>query len=182
MTNSGKIIRRARLGTALAAAAIALGTAGFAAPAQAQSQAARPGETLTLSAGTGTLVRLSEPMSDVFVAKDTVADVQVRSATQLYIFGKTTGETTIYATSKSGRVVYAANVRVGTNIGSVTEMLHLAMPEANIQATPRFLRSSMRSKFSLRASSPASALSSRGQDRACQNRPHTTFRRPISKT
>ena len=75
-------------------------------------------------------------MTDVFVANDNVADVQVRSTRQLYIFGKGRGETTIYATTKSGRVVYAANVRVGSNIGSVKEMLQLAMPEAQLQATP----------------------------------------------
>ncbi len=130
------IIRRARLGTAMAALAIALGTVGAAAPAVAQPTAAKPAETLTLSKGTGTLVRLSEPMSDVFVANDTIADVQVRSSNQLYVFGKGSGETTVYATSKGGRVVYAANVRVGNNISSVGEMLHLAMPDASIQATP----------------------------------------------
>jgi pilus assembly protein CpaC len=130
------ITRRARLGTAMAALAIALGTVGVAAPAVAQPTAAKPAETLNLSKGTGTLVRLSEPMTDVFVANDTVADVQVRSSSQLYVFGKGTGETTVYATAKNGRVVYAANVRVGTNISSVGEMLHLAMPDANIQATP----------------------------------------------
>ena len=130
------IIRRARLGTAMAALAIALGTVGAAAPALAQPTAAKPAETLTLSKGTGTLVRLSEPMSDVFVANDTIADVQVRSSNQLYVFGKGSGETTVYATSKGGRVVYAANVRVGNNISSVGEMLHLAMPDASIQATP----------------------------------------------
>ncbi len=75
-------------------------------------------------------------MTDVFVANDSIADVQVRSASQLYIFGKTRGETTIYATSKAGRVVYAANVRVGKNISSIDEMLHLAMPDANVVATP----------------------------------------------
>ena len=130
------ITRRARLGTALAALAVALGTVSAAAPAAAQSRAARPSETLNLSAGTGTLVRLSEPMTDVFVANDKVADVQVRSASQLYIFGKSMGETTVYATSKSGRVVYAANVRVANNVGSLNEMLNLAMPESSIQATP----------------------------------------------
>ena len=129
-------IRRARLGTAIAALAIGLGTLAAPAPAAAQSMAARPSETLNLSAGTGTLVRLSAPMTDVFVANDSVADVQVRSATQLYVFGKGRGETTVYATGRSGRVVYAANVRVGNNLGSVDEMLHLAMPEATIQATP----------------------------------------------
>ena len=130
------ITRRARLGTAMAAVAIALGTVSAAVPTTAQAAAARPSETLNLSQGTGTLVRLSEPMTDVFVANDAIADVQVRSSTQLYIFGKGRGETTIYATSKSGRVAYAANVRVGNNISSVTEMLHLAMPDASIQAMP----------------------------------------------
>ena len=130
------ITRRARLGTAFAAIAIALGTAGASAPVAAQPTAARPAETVNLSKNTGTLVRLSEPMSDVFVANEAIADVQVRSPTQLYVFGKSAGETTVYATAKSGRVVYAANVRVGNNFSSVGEMLRLAMPDANIDATP----------------------------------------------
>jgi len=130
------IRRHARLGTALAALALSLGPVAVATPAVAQSRAARPSETLTLSQNTGTLVRLSSPMSDVFVANEAIADVQVRSSTQLYVFGKSAGETTVYATGSHGRVVYAANVRVGTNAGSVGEMLRLAMPEANIQATP----------------------------------------------
>ena len=130
------ITRRAHLGTAMAALAIALGTATATVPTAAQAASVRPSETLNLSQGTGTLVRLSTPMTDVFIANDSVADIQVRSATQLYVFGKGRGETTIYATSKSGKVVYAANVRVGNNISSVSEMLQLAMPEASIQATP----------------------------------------------
>jgi pilus assembly protein CpaC len=134
--NTVTIMSRARLGTAMAALALALGTVGTAAPAVAQPTAAKPAETVNLSKGTGTLVRLSEPMSDVFVANDSIADVQVRSSSQLYVFGKGAGETTIYATAKNGRVVYAANVRVGNNISSVSEMLHLAMPDANIEATP----------------------------------------------
>ena len=130
------IKRRVRLGTALAALALSVGPVVVASPAAAQSRAARPSETLTLSQNTGTLVRLSSPMSDVFVANEQIADVQVRSSTQLYVYGKTSGETTVYATGANGKVVYAANVRVGTNAGSVGEMLRLAMPEANIQATP----------------------------------------------
>ena len=135
MTNLN-IRNRARLGTAMAAVALSLGTVIAAAPAAAQPLAARPSETLNLSKGTGTLVRLSSPMSDVFVANDQIADVQVRSSTQLYVFGKGSGETTIYATTKGGRVVYAANVRVGSNTGSLDEMMRLAMPDAAIQVTP----------------------------------------------
>ena len=130
------ITRRAHLGAAMTALAIALGTVSATAPTVAQAAASRPSETLNLSQGTGTLVRLPEAMTDVFVANDSIADVQVRSTRQLYIFGKGRGETTIYATTKSGRVVYAANVRVGSNIGSISEMLQLAMPEAQLQTTP----------------------------------------------
>src|SRR6478609_5122565 len=134
---SSLIARQSRLGFAAAALALSLGTTVLAAaPAAAQSRAARPSETLNISQGTGTLVRLSSPMTDLFVASDSIADVQVRSSTQLYVFGKTKGETTVYATDRGGRVVYAANVRVGTNVGSVEDMLRMAMPDARIQATP----------------------------------------------
>ena len=133
---STNIRNRARLGTALAALALGLTSVAAAAPAIAGPVAARPSETLNLSQGTGTLVRLSAPMTDVFVANDQIADVQVRSSTQLYVFGKRSGETTIYATTAGGRVAYAANVRVGSNTGSLDEMMRLAMPDAAIQVTP----------------------------------------------
>ena len=106
------------------------------APVAAPAQTVSSGTVLQVNTGRGRLVTLTRPMSDVFVADDKIADVQVRSPTQLYVFGKSRGETTVYATDKSGRVVYAANVRVGTNIGSVEEMLRLAMPEAQVQVTP----------------------------------------------
>jgi pilus assembly protein CpaC len=124
---------------ASACVALALGASALslaASPVAAQPMAARPSETLNLSAGTGTMVRLSAPMSDLFISNDAVADVQVRSQNQLYIFGKSRGETTMYATDKSGRVVYAANIRVGNNISSVDEMLRMAMPDSQLQATP----------------------------------------------
>ncbi|MEO7814406.1 MAG: type II and III secretion system protein family protein [Sphingomicrobium sp.] len=130
------IRNRARLGTALAALALGLASVTVSAPAGAGPVAARPSETLNLSQGTGTLVRLSSPMTDVFVANDQIADVQVRSSTQLYVFGKHSGETTIYATTAGGKVAYAANVRVGSNTGSLDEMMRLAMPDAAIQVTP----------------------------------------------
>jgi pilus assembly protein CpaC len=120
----------------LAALALTTGAVGLAAPAAAQPSAARPSETLNLAQSTGTLVRLPAPMTDLFIANDAVADVQVRSNSQLYIFGKQRGETTVYATDKAGRVVYSANVRVGANVASVEDMLRMAMPEGQIQAVP----------------------------------------------
>ena len=63
-------------------AALALGASALslaAAPAAAQPMAARPSETLNISVGTGTMVRLSAPMSDLFISNDAVADVQVHA-------------------------------------------------------------------------------------------------------
>ena len=129
-------IKRSTLGTALAAALAAGLAAAAPFPAHAQPGAvSAPANDVTLSVGAGRLVRLNGAMTDLFVANDSIADVQVRSPNQIYIFGKAAGSTTVYATDRAGRVVYSANVRVGQNLGSVGELLQLAMPEADIQAT-----------------------------------------------
>ncbi len=96
----------------------------------------KPSETTTLSIGEGRRVDLPAAMTDLFVADDKIADVQVRSSSQLYIFGKGSGETAVYATDRAGKVIWSSIVRVGTNITSVDTMLRLAMPEAAITATP----------------------------------------------
>ncbi len=130
-------ISRATLGSALAAVLAAGFAATMPGPAVAQpAGAVAPDNQVTLSVGTGQLVQLRGTMSDVFIANEGIADVQVRSANQIYIFGKAPGQTTVYATDRGGRVVYSANVRVGQNLASIGDMLQLAMPEADIQATP----------------------------------------------
>ncbi len=95
----------------------------------------RPSGEMVLSEGRGQLITLPSPITDIFVSNESVADVQVRSPLQLYVFAKGKGETSIYATNKSGGVVYSTNVRVGTNLNTLDQMLSLAMPEANIRAT-----------------------------------------------
>ena len=141
---SSNFARRALVGTAIAA----LVGASVSAPASAQvgyaaapagprtAPSVRPSSDLTLSVGTGRMVRLDGQMTDLFVANDAIADVQVRSANQIYVFGKAPGETTVFATDKAGRTIFSANVRVGTNMGSLDELLRVAMPEAQVRATP----------------------------------------------
>lgn len=143
-----KTMRHGAAGTALAAV-LALGLAALpAAPASAKWHPAPKrartasvvapltGQVITLSTGRGQLVTLPRAMSDLFVADPAIADVQVRSPTRLYVFGKGAGETTLSATAKDGSVVFAATVRVGTNMSNVQQMLKVAMPDAQIVATP----------------------------------------------
>ena len=119
------------LAAPMAALAVPLALASAPAPALAQTVTS-PARSIAISIGRGQLVTLPGKMTDVFVANDSVADVQVKSTNQLYVFGKSGGETTVYASNSAGDVVWSANVRVGTNIDSIDQMLKLAMPEAKI--------------------------------------------------
>ena len=99
--------------------------------ATAQSIAS-PADDIVISIGRGELITIPGSMADVFIANDAVADVQVKSQRQLYVFGKNGGETTIYASNAAGDVIWSANIRVGSNIDSIDQMLALAMPAAKI--------------------------------------------------
>jgi pilus assembly protein CpaC len=115
-----------------AACALAPLTAVPAGPALAQAVIS-PAQDIALSIGRGQLVTVPGNMADVFVSNDAVADVQVKSQRQLYVFGKAGGETTVYASNSAGDIIWSANVRVGSNLDSIDQMLALAMPEAKIQ-------------------------------------------------
>jgi len=95
-----------------------------------------PARVINMSVGSGQLIRLARPMTGMFVADDKVADVQVKGPTGLYLFAKGPGQTSVYATDKSGAVIWSSDVRVGNNLTGVGAMLKMAMPEADITATP----------------------------------------------
>lgn len=95
-------------------------------------QVVSPSQDIVLSIGRGELVSVPGTMTDVFVSNDAVADVQIKSQRQLYVFARAGGETTIYASNKAGDIIWSANVRVGNNIDSIDQMLALAMPQAKV--------------------------------------------------
>ncbi len=101
-------------------------------PTAASAQSAKDGKLLILSIGRGQQVNLGASITDVVVADPSIADVEVKTARQIYILGKGPGETTVYATDAAGRTVYQATVRVGNNMDSVSQMLALAMPDSKI--------------------------------------------------
>ncbi|MCT2559682.1 type II and III secretion system protein family protein [Tsuneonella sp. YG55] len=122
-----------RLTATLLLAGLAAGPlAGIGALPAAAQNVISPTRDINLSIGRGELINIPDTMSDVFIANDNVADVQIKSERQLYLFGKSGGVTTVYASNKAGAVIWSANVRVGSNIDSVDQMLALAMPEAQV--------------------------------------------------
>jgi pilus assembly protein CpaC len=129
-------IFKIKTGFAAAALAAALGTTALVAmPTAAHAQSAKEGKVIVLSLGRGQQVNLGSTITDVVISNPGVADVEVKSGRQIYIFGKGPGETNIVATDAAGRTVYSALVRVGTNIESLDQMLAVAMPDADIDVT-----------------------------------------------
>ena len=138
--NTLVITRRARLGTALAALAAGIAAVATPAPAAAQPKAYtsgtyRPTTQVLLSVGEGQMLNLPRSVANVWVSAPDVADVYVNGPRQINLFGKKMGEATVIATASDGSVVYGANVRVNQNISSINDILHQAMPDANISVT-----------------------------------------------
>ncbi len=122
-----------RITTKMLLASVALAPVAAAPTSTAIAQAVvSPSQEVVLSIGRGELVNVPGNMADVFIANDSIADVQIKSQRQLYVFGKAGGETTIYASNAAGDIIWASTVRVGSNISSIDQMLSLAMPEAKV--------------------------------------------------
>ncbi|MBK8373535.1 type II and III secretion system protein family protein [Sphingorhabdus sp.] len=121
-------------GVALSALVAGVGYVAHAAPAPSKNAAAADNDDklIVLSLGRNRAINLPSPVTDVVVTDPNIADVRVVSAKQIYILAKGPGETTISASDASGRSIYSAIVRVGSNLESLDQMMALAMPDAKV--------------------------------------------------
>jgi len=112
--------------------------AGFAAApaANAAPKTETPASTtLRLEVNKGRLVHLAQPAASVFVADPAVADVQVKSPSLVYLFGKTAGETTLYAVSDNDQVLVNANVVVRHDVERLEQAIHEMLPRSAVSVT-----------------------------------------------
>lgn len=118
-------------------AAIALALAGTLLAGNAQ--AAPPPTVITagngpvvIEVGKGVLMRLQEAAESVFVADPDVADLQVKSPNLVYVFGKSGGETTLFAVGKHDKVILDTTVRVGWDIHRIENAIHELLPRSAV--------------------------------------------------
>jgi pilus assembly protein CpaC len=90
---------------------------------------------LSLDAGKGTLVPLSEDATSVFIADPTIADVQVPSPKAVFVLGKKAGTTTLYVLGANNRTLVQRTVVVARDMLGVQSMLNARFPGMNIQAS-----------------------------------------------
>jgi pilus assembly protein CpaC len=118
-------MRPSRIRAALLLTLAALAAAG---PARAR-------DPLGVELGKGQVVRLPRAAATVFVADPAVADVQVKSPTLLYLFGKAIGETTLIAADAEDGIILDAPVRVTHNLARLRDTLRELVPGASLAAT-----------------------------------------------
>ena len=106
------------------------------APAQTGGVSVAPaGGRLTVEMNEGSLVRLASPATSVFIANPEIADVNVKSARMVYVFGKTPGQTTLFAVDRNENVVANVQVVVEHNIGRLQENMDRLLPAGGIEAS-----------------------------------------------
>lgn len=121
-----------RLVSVFAALAMLVATPG-AAPRAAESLADGSGK-LSIEVNKGNLIRLGRPATTVFIANPEIADIDVKSPTLVYIFGKAPGETTLFAVDADENVVLDQSVVVTLNLTRLNGFLKEVDPQSTILA------------------------------------------------
>ncbi|MCR9256132.1 MAG: type II and III secretion system protein family protein [Alphaproteobacteria bacterium] len=88
---------------------------------------------LDIERGKGRLLRLPAAANTVFLADPDKADLQIKSPRMIYVFGKTIGETTLYAVDAREQLVAAFDVRITPNVASLKEILAQAAPDSDVR-------------------------------------------------
>ena len=90
-------------------------------------------KSLDIEVSKGTLIRLDRPAAEIFIVNPDIADVQVKSARVVYIFGKAQGETSFYALDKDDHTIYSATVQVTRNLGALRTAYDRMLPTSPIE-------------------------------------------------
>lgn len=107
------------------------------------ARAAQPGAIVVSTQATsigvevnkGRLVRLEQPVTSVFVADPAIADVQVKSPTLVYVFGKKSGETSLFAVDGEDQLLANFRISVTHNLSALDTALRRYMPDAAINVS-----------------------------------------------
>ena len=122
----------------LLAPALALAWIGLALPAAipaasaAATMVAAQGE-MVLEVHKGQLIRLERPAAAVFVADPEIADVQAHSPTLVYVFGRRSGTTSLFAVDDHEQVLLQRQVVVEHQLSGLQRVLREMAPGAPLE-------------------------------------------------
>lgn len=88
---------------------------------------------IALDVGAGEMVELTAPAAAVYIANDEVADVQLRTPSLLYLFGKGAGETTLTVVGQDDQILLTRRVLVQHNTVRLQELIQTIHPTAQVE-------------------------------------------------
>ncbi|TAN79133.1 MAG: type II and III secretion system protein family protein [Magnetospirillum sp.] len=93
-------------------------------------------ETVRLAVNKSTDILLPSEVRDVIVGNSDIADVMVRSPTQIYLIGRTAGQTNVFLLDRGGRIMRRLEVEVALDTQAVRDALaQVLTTERDIQVS-----------------------------------------------
>jgi pilus assembly protein CpaC len=89
-----------------------------------------------MKSGKGTFIPLAGDANAVFVAEPEIADVEIKFANMLYVYGKKPGQTTLHVLDADGQILISRTVQVIANIQELQSALREVLPDVAITVTP----------------------------------------------
>ncbi|WNC94953.1 type II and III secretion system protein family protein [Paraburkholderia sp. FT54] len=91
--------------------------------------ASEPADVLPVAAGSGTLIQLPQPAVAVFVADPSVADIHVPTPRSVFVLGKKSGTTTLFALGPNNREILRKTISVSTDTASIQRLIDARFPK-----------------------------------------------------
>ncbi|MFN3231539.1 MAG: type II and III secretion system protein family protein [Alphaproteobacteria bacterium] len=90
-------------------------------------------EVLEIELQKGKILRVDRPAATVFVADAAIADVETRSQRTIFIFGRKSGETTLYVLDSDDKPLLNVTVRVTHNLSRLQPMIRSIAPDSDVR-------------------------------------------------
>ncbi|MGI9487547.1 MAG: pilus assembly protein N-terminal domain-containing protein, partial [Geminicoccaceae bacterium] len=100
-------------------------------PAKAQSERVEKldaSEQVHIEVGKGQVIRLPRPAATVFVADPDIADVQAQSPSIIYLFGRRSGSTSMFAVDENDNLLLRSSVQVDHNLAGLRGAIDRLLP------------------------------------------------------
>lgn len=101
-------------------------------PASALEVIDSSGGQIYVEVGKGRLLRLDEAPATVFLADPKIADIQFKSTKLVYLVGKTTGETSLFALDKKDRILLNRKIIVGYDLDQLKSAIDQLIPDSSV--------------------------------------------------
>lgn len=85
-------------------------------------------DQINIEVGKGQVIRLPRPAATVFVADPEIADVQAQSPSIIYLFGRKSGSTSLFAVDEDDELLLRSAVRVQHNLKGLQDAITRLIP------------------------------------------------------